>query len=840
MEEYNYTPLPTPTSIRLLRIDKRDESGLFHCSLKTVDLDDFSWYHAYSYTWGNPHAEGPMGHAFMRHYEEVDSEYAWDAKNAILCNGKRLYVNRNLHDSFGAIPTKYAWKRFINKQRHNEWNSLHASALSVLPDKDMEESIRQLLSSGADLDATDNNGATAINWAARMGHLGRVKLLAEAGAHTAIRDSNGKTALDWARENNYSDIVDYLENFGEPLAVSALEPTREGPEVWAWIDQICINQEDQQERCLQVGIMDQVYLKAAFTLIWLGREDSYTKTAVSTIYKIVSMGERFVNSDIMPYSVSDRDAYIKAGVPYISGGEWEALAALFQRQYFRRLWVVQENVLSKTVICYCGTVKIPFEKFGTAAQLLEYRNQQMGFPPSSMYVPLNEAVRSIEKSVAQLVDWKGILQYDVKAKKLGQFNEETLILHTWTYRATDPRDKIYGLYGLVSRHSSTPMEWKVDYKKSTEQVFAEASKRIMIDSGELKWLCLVFDHSKRQIATLPSWVPDYSLPFTTMRCASYRAAGKFLVPSPLFSLSEPWNQLTIHGVRIDTVIRTGTTTAGATDHHRFFDPSWIELALLIPSKYQHTNQPRSEALWRTLCMNQNLKQVPPAPPHYRSGFHDMIARMLVRVAWREAYISRQKPELGYSLSLKHAVDFVLQMWSRPPYSDLSIDFIERDFSSPSHKLYDQNHQCLHATLLKVHVLSMIEGHDACTPALEHLLEAEKILDAREVGRQDPVIELYSPKRSVSEFVTSCQTTVGGRRLFVTSRRFLGLGPRGMKEGDGVWVLPGTGALFILRQRDDSDSNDKRYMLIGEAYVHGLMDGEAVDGKEVDLEEVVLV
>lgn len=64
---YTYTPLPTPTSIRLIHIGERDGSGLCCCSLKTVDLVDSPWYYAFSYTWGNPHAIAREGHEFTEH-----------------------------------------------------------------------------------------------------------------------------------------------------------------------------------------------------------------------------------------------------------------------------------------------------------------------------------------------------------------------------------------------------------------------------------------------------------------------------------------------------------------------------------------------------------------------------------------------------------------------------------------------------------------------------------------------------------------------------------------------------------------------------------------------------
>jgi hypothetical protein len=94
-------------------------------------------------------------------------------------------------------------------------------------------------------------------------------------------------------------------------------------------------------------------------------------------------------------------------------------------------------------------------------------------------------------------------------------------------------------------------------------------------------------------------------------------------------------------------------------------------------------------------------------------------------------------------------------------------------------------------------------------------------------------------------------TVGGRALFRTQvsstdgRVLLGLGPESMKCGGEVWLLKGGSVLYVLRarpegpQRDlqvldcsegqqgtvDTNQDGKFYELVGEAFIHGLMDGE---------------
>jgi hypothetical protein len=62
-----------------------------------------------------------------------------------------------------------------------------------------------------------------------------------------------------------------------------------------------------------------------------------------------------------------------------------------------------------------------------------------------------------------------------------------------------------------------------------------------------------------------------------------------------------------------------------------------------------------------------------------------------------------------------------------------------------------------------------------------------------------------------------------RRLFTTPQKWLGLGPESLEQNDEVWLLKNANVPFILRPDGDS-----QYTLVGEAYVHGIMQGQLID------------
>jgi uncharacterized protein len=74
--------------------------------------------------------------------------------------------------------------------------------------------VKILARGGADLDATDGEGQTALMKAGAQDTLDCVRTLLEAGADVNIKDKEGNTALALARENKHEDVVELLKLHG--------------------------------------------------------------------------------------------------------------------------------------------------------------------------------------------------------------------------------------------------------------------------------------------------------------------------------------------------------------------------------------------------------------------------------------------------------------------------------------------------------------------------------------------------------------------------------------------------------------------------------------------------
>jgi len=102
-------------------------------------------------------------------------------------------------------------------------------------------------------------------------------------------------------------------------------------------------------------------------------------------------------------------------------------------------------------------------------------------------------------------------------------------------------------------------------------------------------------------------------------------------------------------------------------------------------------------------------------------------------------------------------------------------------------------------------------------------------DADQTSREEQEDAMYAAlyKRRVAAV---CQF----RRLIITKKGYIGLGPFSSKPGDRVCILIGGKTPFVLRKAENG-----HHRLVGDAYVHGLMSGEGMKDESVNVEEIAL-
>ncbi|KAF2259490.1 HET-domain-containing protein [Lojkania enalia] len=117
-----------------------------------------------------------------------------------------------------------------------------------------------------------------------------------------------------------------------------------------WIDAVCIDQNNIEERNQQVPIMGKVYSSAISVLVWLG---DYTEPMFQDSTKLceksVSAAFKYV-AKLSSYGLNLAELPLLPSL-HVSNLVLEVLMDIYRRPWFQRLWVLQEVILPQS--CYC-------------------------------------------------------------------------------------------------------------------------------------------------------------------------------------------------------------------------------------------------------------------------------------------------------------------------------------------------------------------------------------------------------------------------------------------------------------------------------------------------------
>lgn len=139
-----------------------------------------------------------------------------------------------------------------------------------------------------------------------------------------------------------------------------------------WIDQLCINQDNMEERKQQIGIMREIYSAATMVLVWLGPIDTRTALNAKPLVHQISNLRLSMTGPYPRISVEFPSDLTLAtcGLPPRNAVSWNALQKLFESPYFSRLWVVQEVVVSSHACVCWGFVEIEWQALRNAISWL--------------------------------------------------------------------------------------------------------------------------------------------------------------------------------------------------------------------------------------------------------------------------------------------------------------------------------------------------------------------------------------------------------------------------------------------------------------------------------------
>lgn len=156
---------------------------------------------------------------------------------------------------------------------------------------------------------------------------------------TNLREPVWYTALSYAWGNPVFDRVIECDSFSkaitESLDAALRQFRRPDQSIMLWVDQICINQDDQEEKSRQIPLMSSIYKRALNTIGWLGMPTPETGNVLQLLEFTVAKLQ-YIQSVTCPDDF-DTPNFLTADSIL-----WEELWDFVSRPWFKRFWVIQE------------------------------------------------------------------------------------------------------------------------------------------------------------------------------------------------------------------------------------------------------------------------------------------------------------------------------------------------------------------------------------------------------------------------------------------------------------------------------------------------------------------
>ncbi|KAE8448953.1 hypothetical protein EG329_008749 [Mollisiaceae sp. DMI_Dod_QoI] len=215
---------------------------------------------------------------------------------------------------------------------------------------------------------------------------------------------------------------------------------------YLWIDALCIDQKNSQERNHQVSIMGRIFSQAYHVVVWLGMATNSSERAMYIIERVYHSPSDF--DQLRPDILQDTHA-------------------LCSRSYWQRLWIIQEIYLAKELQIYCGHDNVPGKAF--EAFFLACSNHQF-LQHADLVSQIRQSI-ALDAHMAKRVDR---LQNYTSFGMQGhiEFQAWLQIAVERDFLCSEPRDIIYALLGLSP--SMEEINILPDYEKPIAEILVDA------------------------------------------------------------------------------------------------------------------------------------------------------------------------------------------------------------------------------------------------------------------------------------------------------------------------------------------------------------------------------
>lgn len=612
-----------------------------------------------------------------------------------------------------------------------------------------------------------------------------------------------------------------------------------------WIDAICIDQADgknmsdeetkerREEKSAQVRMMKAIFGSATTVIVWLGRSTIVTSMAVTWVrYWVMSLSEPEKHKLLASYrEFAKNPRNYKAGFHllkncwYIPAFHW-----IFGRGFFERVWTLQEVVLAKEMVFLLGDQELPILELASKLESTELsykRAESHKKGPDLLATSFSLALCNLK------------FAHDTRQQFLDgtPCPLEDAIEEIRRRKTTKAHDKFFSVVSI-----SPPMGYKIDYKRPIIDVYCDCAAQLLQGPTGIQLLSLVgqlrygcTSHSKFPVATtkrlmknidlipeLPSWVPDL---ITEIRPTPFRhllwqtSADYFKSTKSMgaeFSLHRGGRSLRVKATILDVIEHTGDCLDVPGLNVTW---SFLWLPMLIGKHYRPTDEDTVSAFWKTLVSGEKYAM------NWR---HEELLLELTNKNFTEwfAVMAEETPYYGPNSGrhilaendMQFSIREYIELWYEPNFiwSNIARRAMAKRRINVIRKFID-----------------MFDCHEyPLRKTIEERYERRRQQNFHEaryyVGFEPRPSESINPPIYQNVF----ETRYLHRRLFLTKKQYMGTGPWTIQKGDVVMLVAGAEQPYIFRP---SYKGKDTWELIGEAYCHGFMFGEALDRPDLKFE-----
>ncbi|KAK4119748.1 HET-domain-containing protein [Parathielavia appendiculata] len=625
----------------------------------------------------------------------------------------------------------------------------------------------------------------------------------------------------WGDMSNTTPIQigNAISDIGQNLRSALLHLRYEDRPRTLWVDAVCINQDDIDERSSQVALMGDIYTKATRVVVWLGCPCCLLGTVGPDLssYRREELKEQVVKVERLFIAIKllGREAAVvakegrqvipKKGDQYEDGTSYELIRKLdpdwamvfLDNPWWTRVWTLQEIVLAHDAIMCMGSEEVGWDFLRSATAhymalgFAAFSGFWFGNKTNSRLEPLNMVI-----SIKEMRQSEAVVGGDVG-------DELLYYLASSHWRDSKmPHDKIYAVLGFFDKDRHVGID--VDYRFAPANVYHRATRALMERSGNLDVLGFCYPFKVRRVTDLPSWVPDWGSTGNLAAPLMNDAKGKLRTThASKGSRSNPrWEDdnmtLIVQGHIVDSITKVGSVKPavftddlieGSADH-LLKDPAVLAAAESFPATWDDLDPERPirhllSEYWK------NFKAAAPLAKKLLSEVIGVVSHKECYIEWQDLIASELK--------------------GHPDPNVVFRDILTTSTPYPSGQAETQRRfeQWLKA-LSSVRRLKGVKL-DRISPAMFKTLGfAAGLWKAMEEDEDS--------------FSTYTLHTVR-RRLGITQSGRVCLVPKRAEVGDDIALLRGGRVPVVLRPRAGGRGHME---LIGEAFVYGIMDGEAFD------------